>query len=171
MVMKLESMSKNIVSILLTLANNEQFCRILALDVKNPYNPAIPSPSKEALLKSNGEQQRLFPYPFDLEATTLDGSFVRVYYNDFDFNSNEVISEARIHIDIVVSKSLWLINNGSESLIRAYDLAGRIVDLIGKRSIGNHRKFKVDGGSHLYINTKFDCIRLYIDYMSVESGS
>lgn len=171
MVMKLESMSKNIVSILESLSKNEELRRVLALDVKNPYDRSNPSPTAKELLKEGGANQRLFPYPFDLEATTLEGSFIRVYYNDFDFNSNEVIMESELHIDIIVSKSLWTINNGKESFIRPYDLASRVISLVGRRSVGAHRKIEFTGGTHMYVNTKFDCIRLYAKYFTpVDSG-
>lgn len=167
--MKLETMSKNIVSIMFTLAKNEMLGRLIVHDVSNPYDLSLSKPSVADLIKPDGISSKIFPYPFDPDATTLDGSFIRVYYNDGDFNDNEVIAESAIHIDIIVSKNLWLINNGDDSIIRPYDIAGRVVDLVGRRSIGNGVKIKFKGYQHLYINTKYDCIRLYSEYMSVET--
>lgn len=167
--MKLESMSSSVVDVISVLAKNEMLGRILAHDVKNPYNLTLTKPDPTELMNPNSSKARLFPYPFDPEATELDGSFIRVYYNSGEFNSNEVIAESNMNIDIVVSKTLWLINDGRKSIIRPYDIAGRVIDLVGKRSIGNITDVKFQGYSHLYVNAKFDCIRLYAEYMSVEA--
>jgi len=176
--MKLESMSKNIINIMFTLARNEMLGKLLTHDVSHPYDKSLPKPTVEGLIKPDASTAKIFPYPFDAEATDLDGSFIRVYYNDGEFNDNEVIAESNIHIDIIVSKTLWLINdnndpinnpNGGQSLIRPYDIAGRVVDLVGRRSIGSNIKVRFEGYQHLYVNTKYDCIRLYAEYMSVET--
>lgn len=163
-------MSKNIVNIMFSLARNPMLAKVLAHDVQNPYDPNLPIPKVKDLIKPDASTAKIFPYPFDPDATKLDGSFIRVYYNDGTFSPNEVISESQIHIDIVVSKTLWLIDNGSDSLIRPYDIAGRVVDLVGRRSLNTTVKINFTGYQHLYINTKYDCIRLYAEYMSVESG-
>lgn len=167
--MKLETMSKNIVGVMMTLAKNEMLGRLLIHDINNPYDLSLPKPDVSNLVKPDSSTAKIFPYPFDPEATTHNGSFIRIYYNDGDFNSNETIAESQLHIDIIVSKDLWLINNGEESLIRPYDIAGRVVDLVGRRSINSTVKLKFTGYQHLYVNRKFDCIRLYAEYMSVEA--
>lgn len=167
--MKLETMSKNIVNIMFSLARNPMLGKLLTHDVKNPYDNNLAFPQVSDLIKPDASTAKIFPYPFDPDATTMDGSFIRVYYNDGDFNSNETIAESQLHIDIIVSKTLWLIDNGNESLIRPYDIAGRVVDLVGRRSINSTVKLNFTGYQHLYINTKFDCIRLYAQYMSVEA--
>jgi hypothetical protein len=167
--MKLETMSKNIVNIMFTLAKNGMLGKLLIHDVSNPYDESLPFPKTNDLIKPDGSTAKIFPYPFDVEATELNGSFIRIYYNDGEFNSNEVIAESQLHIDIIVSKDLWLINNGRESLIRPYDIAGRVIDLVGRRSIGTNIKLNFKGYQHLYINTKFDAIRLHAEYMSVET--
>ncbi|MEE5181034.1 hypothetical protein JDW21_19645 [Bacillus subtilis] len=167
--MKLETMSKNIVNTMITLAKNEMLGRLLVNDVDNPYDLNLPKPDWTKLIKPDSSIAKIFPYPFDPDAKRDDGTFIRIYYNDGEFNENEVIAESQIHIDIICSKRLWLINNGRESIIRPYDIAGRVIDLVGKRSIATTTKLKFEGYSHLYINTQFDCVRLYANYMSVES--
>ena len=167
--MKLESLPKSVVDVISVLSKNEMLGRLLVHDVPNPYNLKLEKPDPKELMNPNSSKAKIFPYPFDPEAMELEGSFIRVYYNSGDFNENEVIAESKMNIDIIVSKNLWLINDGRQSLIRPYDIAGRIVDLVGTRSIGKVIKLKFEGYSHLYINTKYDCIRLYAEYMSVES--
>lgn len=167
--MKLHTMSKNIVNIMVTLANNEMLGRLLIHDVNNPYDLNLSKPEMSSLIKPDSSMAKIHPYPFDPEATTEDGSFIRIYYNQGQFDSSEAIAEAEIHIDIVCSKTLWLIDNGRESLIRPYDIAGRVVELLGRHSIGKLVKLQFEGYQHMYVNTKFDCIRLYANYMSVEA--
>jgi len=177
MVMRLESMSKTVVSIVDTLSSNEELRRLLSLDTSNPYGQDRSLiTSEDDIKKNNGVKQRIFPFPFEEDAQTKDGSFIRVYYNDADFDASEVIAESVLHIDIVVSKNLWLIsgnrkdtNGKTQRLVRPYELAGRIIDLVGRRSISNSHKVKFTGLQHMYVNAKFDCIRLYAEYMSVET--
>lgn len=165
--MKMESMSKNIVNIMTELAKNEGLARLLVNNVSNPFN--TPVLDKNRLIIPDATESKIYPYPFDIEATVKDGSFIRVYYNNGDFNDNEVIAESQLHIDIIVARSLWLINDGSRSMIRPYEIMGRVIDMVGKRSLNSTIKLKFEGYQHLYINPKFDAIRLYSTYMSIES--
>ncbi|GIN66339.1 hypothetical protein FKN04_12390 [Bacillus glycinifermentans] len=167
--MKLETMSKNVVNVMITLARNEMLGRLLLHDVDNPYDLSLPKPDMGELIRPDSSKAKIFPYPFNPDATEEDGSFIRVYYNIGEFNGNEVIAESELHIDIIVSKRLWLINNGDESIVRPYDIAGRVIDLVGRNSINSLVKLKFDGFQHLYINTQFDCVRLFAKYMSVET--
>ena len=165
--MKMETMSRNIVSICTELAKNEGIAMLLVNDVKTPFDTVLNPPVDKSKLVLT----KIFPYPFDLEATVEDGSFIRVYYNDGEFNSNEVIAESQLNIDIVVSMSLWLIRDdiSKKSLIRPYEIMGRVLDVIGRRSNNTTIKLNFDGYQHLYINPKFDAIRLYSNYMSIET--
>lgn len=160
-------MSKNVVKIMQELAKNEGLARLLVNNTENPFD--TPVKDKTCLIIPDGNKSKIFPYPFDPDATVVDGSFIRVYYNNGDFNENEVIAESQLHVDIIVAKSLWLINDGSNSLIRPYEIAGRVLDMVGKRSLNSTIKLKFEGYQHLYINQKFDAIRLYANYMSVET--
>jgi len=176
--MKMESMSKNVVDIMFQLTKNNGLIELLtnndgslpllrdgtALSVKIES-----SDIRNKLITPNASESKIFPYPFDSEATDTDGSFIRVYYNDGEFNDNEVIAESQLHIDIIVAKSLWLINDGERSMIRPYEIMGRVMDMVGKRSLNSTIKLKFEGYQHLYINSKFDSIRLYANYMSVET--
>lgn len=173
--MKLHTMSKNVVDIMIKLGSNEMLSRILSNDVIDPYRKNaddtfyFKAPLLAELVKPDSSTAKIFPYPFDPDAITASGTFIRVYYNDGEFNENETIAESALHIDIITSKDLWLIRNDrNESLIRPYDIMGRVIELVGRNSVGTGAKLKFSGYQHMYINTKFDCIRLYAEYMSVE---
>lgn len=166
--MKMETMSKNVVAVMQELSKNEGLARLLVNNDPNPFTKAITF-DKSRLINPNAVECKIFPYPFETDATTVDNSFIRVYYNNGDFSDNEVIAESQLHIDIVVAKSLWLVNDGQRSLLRPYEIMGRVIDLVGKRSNNNTIKLKFEGYQHLYVNPKFDAIRLYSNYMSIET--
>ena len=161
-------MAKNVVNVIKVLASNEMIGRLLQYE--DSYNMKLMKPIPSQIMNPKNDDCRIFPFPFDVEATDVENSFIRVYYNSGGFNENETIAEAKIHIDIIVPKGMWLLNNGKDSLIRPYDIMGRVIDLVGRNSVGHSVKLNFEGYQHLYINTKFDCIRLYAEYMSVETG-
>lgn len=168
--MKFDSLSRNIVNILFELSKNEGLARLLVHEVGNPFDPSLPAINKNNLIIPSSGEARIFPYPFDSEATVEDGCFIRAYYNTGQLGAGEIIAESEIHIDIIVAKSLWLISdNMKKSLIRPYEIMGRVTDMIGSRSNNTTIKLKFEGFQHLYVNPKFDCIRLYANYMSVEA--
>lgn len=186
---KINNLSSNIVNIMFELAKNDGLARLLVnenlpFDKSKPniINPSTFGTNKDdrmKLINPSNPDSKISPYPFDPEATIKDSAFIRVYYNQGEFNENETIQEMQLNIDIVVAKSLWLINGGSKtsqhpngdgkSLIRPYEIMDRVVDIVGKRSFSNLIRVKFDGWQHLAVNTKFDAIRLYSDYFSVEA--
>ena len=166
--MRAESMSKNIINIMQQLSKNEGLVRLLANNISEPFSKP-PSIKPKDLLNPKSQNSKILPLPFDMEATTDEGTFIRVYYNDGSLNENETISESQIHIDIICAKSLWLINDGNNSLIRPYEIMSRVMDVLGRRSTNNTIKLNFKDYQHLYINSKFDAIRLYCEYMAIET--
>jgi hypothetical protein len=169
MAVKINTLSKNIIDVMVALSKNEGLARLLVHNVDNPFASSLPVIDKTKLVNPKSELCKIHPYPFDPDATIEDSSFIRVYYNQGDFNENQVIQEMNLHVDIIVAKSLWLCNDGSKSLIRPYEIMDRVIDMIGHRSGNPTIKVKFDGWQHLAVNTKFDAIRLYSDYFSVET--
>lgn len=161
--MKMELMSKNIVGMMQELIKNQGLVRLIANDDSEPLVKNINNPS--GLLMN-----RIHPVPFDIDATTLDGTFIRIYYNQGDIGGSETITESQVHIDIICSRNLWLIKDDMKrSTIRPYEIMGRVIDMLGKNSTNNTIRLEFNGYQHLYINSKFDCIRLYANYFEVEN--
>ncbi|AYP68253.1 virion structural protein [Bacillus phage vB_BcoS-136] len=165
---RLESLSKNVVKTMEELSKNEGLARLLVNHEENPFEKSV-GDNRRNLINPKSKICKIFPYPFDVEATVEQGAFIRVYYNDGEFDETEVISETHLYIDVIVSKDLWLINNGSDSLIRPYEIMSRITDMIGKRSANSNIRLNIEGWRHLAINTKFDAIRLYCNNFTVET--
>lgn len=170
MAMKLNNLSQHVVGVINELARNEGLIQLLINDVINPFDKDVDENVKKNIANPNSNSCRLFPYPFDPEATIADSSFIRVYYNQGEFDESQTIQEMSMHVDIIVAKSLWLINdhNRKQRLIRPYEIMDRVVDMVGRRSV-SPIKLNFTGWQHLSVNTKFDCIRLYSDYFSVEA--
>lgn len=167
--MRLESLSKNIVTIMDELAKNDGLARLLVNNVSNPFSNSLPVIDLSKLTNQKSDLCRIHPYPFDPDAQVEDNSFIRVYYPNGQFNENEVIAETQVNIDIIVAKSLWLIDDGLKKMIRPYEIMSRVTDMIGRGSLNATIKLKFSGWNHLAVNTKFDAIRLYSEYMSVEA--
>lgn len=167
---KITNLSKNILDIMAQLSKNKGLANLLTHSVSNPFDDSLPQIVGKRLIDPSSDCCCIFAHPFEAEATIDDASFIRVYYNQGSFNENETIQEMTLHIDIIVAKSLWLINDGTNSLIRPYEIMDRIVDQVGRNSVNSPIKIKFDGWQHLAVNTKYDAIRLYCDYFSVETN-
>lgn len=168
--MKINVMSKNIVNIMKALSNNESIVRLLLIDKHNPYEAKKPAgfTNNIQIINQDSEFCRISPTPFNPNAVEEDKTFIRVYYNQGEFDS-ELISESSLHVDIIVAKSLWLIKgiDGNES-IRPYDIIDNVMDTIGRRAGNPLISVNFTGWQHLAVNTKFDAIRLYADYFKPE---
>lgn len=172
MVMKIDTMSKNIVRILQALSKNDGLVDLLINDVEDPFNATRPEGfENKDIVKFKSEFCRISPIPFSPQAQVSDMSFIRAYYNTGGLGRDnfDVITESQINIDIIVARNLWLINRNGEPLIRPYEIMDIITDTIGKRSIDPIVKLDFTGFQHLAVNTQFDAIRLYADYYSVEA--
>ena len=154
---KLEYMSDVVVEIIKRLSSNEGLARLLINNTDNPLEQTVTDEQKKQLFTFNSDESKIYPFPFNPVAETEDGSFIRVYYNYGEFNENEVIVELDLYVDIVVAKSLWLMNNRGKSLIRPYEIAGRVIELIGRRGVGGRNNIGVRAKSikHLEVNNKF----------------
>ena len=164
--MRLESLSQNVVKVMKSLTLNDGLVRLLVNNNNNPFDASLPVIQNPAeLINPKSKFCKIKPYPFEIEATTEDGSYIRVYYNDAEFNENEVIAETRLHIDIIVAKSLWLIDGAK---VRPYEIMARVMNQIGQRAVGDTIKLKINGFQHLTVNDRFDAIRIYSEYYTVE---
>lgn len=169
--MKLEYLSRNVTDVMSSLARNEALVQLLVNNDDTPYH-AIPADYKMGdIAKPKKAGCKIFPFPFDPNAQTKDGSFIRVYYNIGFLNSNETIADLKMHIDIIVAKNLWLISNGDKALIRPYEIMSRVIDMVGKNNAGSLITLKFDDFRHFPVNNKFESIRLYASYMSVQTST
>jgi hypothetical protein len=161
---KLELLSKNIPLMLEQILNSREITKYLTYNQKNPLsqvNTALPA---NGLMFKN-----VFPYPFDSTATLEDCSQVRVYYSNGYLDTREITHNTQIVFDIIVAKSLWLVNDGV-SLVRPYEIMKHIVALFSDKSVGTLGKINFHRFVHLTVNDKFNAIRLEASMLTIGTG-
>lgn len=146
--MRLEYLSNNIVIIL------EEILKISNIDLY------LGLPSNQLFLN------KLFPYPFDPKTETDEQCQVRVYYPNIEFKNAEVIEDTTILFDIVCSKTLWLAEGKK---IRPYEIASLIVNHFNNNSISTIGQINFIRAIHVFINDKYDAIRLQAKIMTIGS--
>lgn len=152
---KLDFLSDNLILILNELVNNQTIVKYLNYSQSNPQSqPNLTLPATPLMMKN------VLPYPFDPSTKTDNTSQLHIYYPRGDIKNFTVIENEEVYFDIVVEKRTgWLINDGSSS-IRPYMIMKEIIRNFDGKSIGTLGKLKFKKFLHVYINERFDCIRL-----------
>jgi len=150
---KLELLSPNLILILEELLKNRNLCKYLVYNTSNPLSGANITNTKTLLFK------QLFPYPFYPLANQEDGSQLHVYYPSGKIE-NKVIGDTQIYFDIVVAKGIWLINDGTNAQIRPYMIMKEIINILDDKSLLTVGSLHFSDFRHIFINDKFDCLRL-----------
>lgn len=174
MVMKINTMSSNIINIMESLSYNNSLVNLLIID-KNEANfhSKVDRPKgfndNSQIINQSDKFCRITPTPFNPNAEVENKSMIRIYYNQGEFDS-EIISESTLHVDIIVAKKLWLIYDSSikKGFIRPYAIMEAVIDTVGRKSGNPLVTVNFTGYQHLAVNTKFDAIRLYADYFKPE---
>jgi len=157
--LKLELLSPNLVLLIDEILTNQNICKYLYYDDKNPLGRSTIADTSGLLLT------KIYPYPFS-SAIIDECTQLRIYYPDGEFDSTGVIEQSLVLFDIICHKNLWLINDGTNSLIRPYEIMKELANLF-KPSLGTVGKLKFKRFNHLFVNDKFDCIRLMAEMMTI----
>lgn len=145
--------SRNITVLLNEVLKDSDLCKLIAYNDTDPLaQPNVDDPKSLMLT-------RLMPYPFDTRVEITDTVQLRVYYLGGDFINNHQVDRAKVCFDIVVAKSLWLINIG-RSAIRPYEIMDKIVDDFKDKSIDTVGKLHFESFRHVPLSPQFDCIQL-----------
>ena len=154
--MRLKQLSPTLITIMDEILKNENLCKLLQYGNKgNPFaEPDITN--KDSLIMS-----KIFPFPFDNQVTTEEGIQLRIYYFDRGITANNTVTNVIIHFDIVCSKSrdTWLMNDG-EMKFKPDEIVSEITDHFSDKIIKNIGKLNFQRGYNVYVNDKFDIIRL-----------
>lgn len=173
-----EKMSHNIVRIIDELANNEHIYKLLSNPTDSPFDP-YDDPEKEKasqisfenkdIAKNNGPKQQIFAFPFSIEAKTNYDVNIRVYYNEGTFRNNGIMTNAQMNVDIICSQRMWLYMVKKEKLrlIRPYSIMNQIVNNIFRAETSNILGRPV-GYNHFTVNSKYECIRIYVNTDDME---
>lgn len=154
--MDFERMSSNIIDIIGELSKNRKLVNYIAHNGDNPSTQNISF--KEIAPSSKGE--KVFAYPFDIDFTSDVRTELHIYYPNFEMDNNGHSSKIIINFDIVVHKSIWLVNDGGKKIIRPYQIAKYIIDSLKGKKIGGLGDIHFIGGAHTIANSKFEGLRL-----------
>ena len=123
---------------------------------------------KKHIVKNGSDSQRVKPYPFNSIAQEKHQCFIRIYFNQGSIDKSGFIAKNQINIDIIVSQGLWLTSDPSKRLwlVRPYAIMSRLIDILESERMD--RLPKPTGYSHLTVNEKFECIRIYANLTSTE---
>lgn len=158
--MKLELLSDNMVLILEYMMNNQNLCKLINYDEKNPIEKT------NLLLPASGLLfTKLFPYPFNPEVIREDCTQINVWCPQGEFDDSGSISIADVVIDIVVAKSLFLINIDGRPKLRPYETMKEVIKTFKGQSIGTLGKLKFQSFMHITANELFDVFRLRTNMM------
>lgn len=159
--MQIELLSNNIIIVLKEILKHQNICKLLY------YNNSTPLSQEDLTLPANNLiLKKIFPYPFDSEVVTEDCSQVRIWYPSGKFKGGGNININNIFIDIVVSKSLFLINIDGKEKIRPYEIMKEILQIFNS-DISTLGKLHFIDFFHLFVNEKFDMLRLRADFILV----
>lgn len=149
---KLELLSKNLISILNEIKKNQNLCKYLYY---NTTNPVAESDFDTSCLLVGCDVPRLFPYPFVVTSSDEEICKIHVYYPNGQF-VNRVVENSIIYFDIICAKTLWLTNSG----VRPYEIMTEVLNSFDELNIGTIGTLLFKRFDHIAINEKFDCIRL-----------
>lgn len=170
-----DKLSNAVVRIMDRIASDEDIFKLLYFEDEKSlsYNlNSLPEAKKvfdeKHIIKNGSDSQRVKPYPFNSIAQEKHQCFIRIYFNQGSIDKGGFIANNQINIDIIVSQGLWLTSDPSKKLklIRPYAIMSRLIDVLESERMD--RLPKPTGYSHLTVNEKFECIRIYANLTSTE---
>lgn len=160
--MKFELLSDNLVVFLEEIIKNQDLCKLIKYDTYNPLSEEDLILPQDVLIN-----ERLFPVPLNPDILDDDCTQINVFYPRGDFDGSGVININALFVDIVVARSLYLINIDGKSKVRAYEIMKEIVKTFEGKSISTLGKLHFLSWVHIQANKKFEVIRLITDVMQV----
>lgn len=160
----LKLLSPNLVSIIKEVLNNQNLCKLIYYNEKEPIAQENISDAKSVLFLKT-----ILPYPFS-DTLTEDTSQLRIYYPGGQFNGNHTVEDTTLHFDIIIAKNLWLIKVDDEEKLRPYEILSEILNTFRDNRIVGVGKVQFDNFKHYVVNEKYDCLRLFARVITYSAG-
>lgn len=154
--MELNRLSSNLISIIDELLRNQELVNLVANIGNNPLQTNV-NPNSIAPRAKN---ERVIPYPFDVEFKSDVRSQVHIYYPFVTMDNNANVGKVGLVFDIVVHKDIWLYSENGKKLVRPYEIISQIFKTFNKRDIPNLGKIHFLDMVHIVVNENFEGIRL-----------
>lgn len=170
-----DKLSNAVVRVMDKIAEDEEIFKLLYFEDEKSLkydldeNPVAKEAfEKKLIIKHNSDSQRIKPNPFNSKAQEKHECFVRIYFNQGSIDKGGFIAKNQMNIDIIVSHGLWLTTDPDKQLklVRPYAIMSRIIDILESEKID--KLPTPTGYTHLTVNEKFECIRIYANLISTE---
>lgn len=157
--MDLTRMSSNLIDIIEEVLKNQELVNLIGYNGNFPILPPnVPVVPKDIAPK--GSKERIFPYPFNVDYKADVRTQLHIYYPSFRFKNNGHANEIILIFDVVVHKSIWLMQDNNKKVIRPYQICKQIVDTFKDKKVGQLGEIHFVDGSHTLINSDFEGVRL-----------
>lgn len=171
----IDKMSTAIVRIMDALKEDKDIFKLLYFKDSKALGRPLDTKAQEVfdkglIIKDKDDNQKIKAYPFDPEPAISEGIFIRIYFSDGVLGKDEVYSKSQLNLDIICSHDMWLTSDSESKvkIIRPYGLMNRINQILTKQRVD---KLPVPiGFTHLTVNSKFECLRVYLDTLAIEKG-
>lgn len=110
--------------------------------------------------------KHLFPYPFDPSTIIDDCTQLRVWAPECTFK-HRVIEDIDILFDVIISRNLNIIYVDGSPKLRAVEIMSEIIEIFNEKSIETIGMLRFTGFTHMTVNEKFDCYRLFTEMMNI----
>jgi hypothetical protein len=152
-------MSSNLIAIIDEVLKNQELVNLIGHNGNFPIlPPTVPPVAKDIAPK--GVNQRIYPYPFNVEYNQDVRTQLHIYYPSFQFKNNGYANEIILIFDIVVHKDIWLMIDNSKKVIRPYQICDQLVKIFKDKRVEGLGQIHFIDGSHTLINSDFEGIRL-----------
>lgn len=165
---KLSGLSKQIITILNEVKENETLLQLLINNETNPFSREVTEEQKKKAFDVSDPDCKLLPIAFSPEATAKDEVFLRVYINSAELKDNGVNLKATLCFDIICAKSLWLIKTETESLIRPWEIASHLISQFDKYDMEGVGIIDFSGTSYLSVSNNYDALRIYAETLTID---
>lgn len=157
MALRFSLLSPNLVQIIGECLQNQDLAKLLYYGGQDPLTQLDFDTS---IIAPFSEDERLFPYPFDIGYKEEERSQLHIYYPDLQLKNNSHVEHTVVWFDIIVHKKLWLFKQGTDKLVRPYEIASKLANHFDGRSIGTVGQLNFMGMAHVTVNEEFNGLRL-----------
>jgi len=136
------------------------------------YNTQTPLQGADITDVSSLLYNQVFPSPFDTTIEQEDCSQLRVFYQTGKIQNDMVVDNINVIFDIIVAKSLWLINDGNgNSQVRPYMIMSELEKQFRNQSVGRAGRLLFQSFDHIMVDKMFNGIRLTARMTTFSSGN
>lgn len=176
---KFDNLSKSIIAVMNALGKNDDILTIINHDIAKPFTRELTDVERRKSTNPISTGAKILPYPFTPETQIKEGSTIRAFFPSGNFEHDKAQSvwlNADLVVDIIVSKTLWLMSDEEgRDVVRPYRLMSEVTHELTDRNMDKESElYKTIGAiglsnfEHLSVNADWEAIRLFFSFNNVE---